>query len=288
MYKKIVVGTDLSETSRIAVQRAAYLATSLGAELVLVHAGVDPGAPLEELGKSVGAETVAAEGPPAEVLVDQSDKLGADLLVVGSVGMSGARRFTLGNVPNKVSHHAGGDLLIVKTDGTRNVASYQKILVGTDGSSTAMRAVEMAAQLAKSLGQKPTVVTIYESPSEHELEKLRMGPEVDAISAWSATREQRDTPSKYQWRIAGAAQADDVLERAAEHAGRFDAEVELRAVEGGSPAEELLRIAESEDFDLICVGGVGMNGPARFMLGNVPHRLSHHAPTDVLILHTAP
>lgn len=285
MYSKIVVGTDLSETSKVAVRHAAELAKELGAEIVLVHAGSDPGGPLKELAKEAGGAAVVEPGNPPEVLLDQVDKLGADLLVVGSVGMSGAKRFALGNVPNKVSHHAGTDLLIVKTDVSRpREARYRKILVGTDGSVTAMRAVEMASELAKHLGVTPTIVTVYEPPSEGELEQLRGGTG-DMTRAWNATREQRETPSDFQWRIAGAAQAEDILERAATHADKFGVDPEIRAVEG-VPAETLLRIAEHEDFDLIVVGGVGMSGAARFTLGNVPHRLSHHAPTDILILQT--
>ncbi len=285
MYSKIVVGTDLSETSKVAVRHAAELAKGLGAELLLVHAGSDPGDPLQDLAKEVGATAVVESGNPAEVLLDQVKKQGADLLVVGSVGMSGAKRFALGNVPNKVSHHSGTDLLIVKTDVPRpREAQYKKILVGTDGSLTAMRGVEMASQLAKHLGVVPTIVTVYDPPSEHELEQLRGGTS-EMTRAWNATRDQRETPGEYQWRIAGASQAEDILERAATRADKYGVDPDIRAVEG-TPAETLLGIAEDEDFDLIVVGGVGMSGTARFTLGNVPHRLSHHAPTDILILQT--
>jgi len=51
---------------------------------------------------------------PAAALVDEGAAF--DLVVVGSVGMSGASRFLLGSVPHKVSHHVTTDLLIVKTD----------------------------------------------------------------------------------------------------------------------------------------------------------------------------
>ncbi|MGH2753767.1 MAG: universal stress protein, partial [Actinomycetota bacterium] len=73
MYKKIVAGTDLSPTSRIAVAHAAALAKHLGADLVLVHAGSDPGAPLEELGDKYGAEVVVRAGNPAEVLLGEAE-----------------------------------------------------------------------------------------------------------------------------------------------------------------------------------------------------------------------
>lgn len=287
MYKKIVVGTDLSQTAEVAVRRASALSRSLGAELVLVHAGPDPGEPLRDLAKEHDAEAVATEGNPAEVLLSESRRVGADLLVVGSVGMSGTRRFMLGNVPNKVSHHADRDLLIVKTDKpTVQDGGYETILIGTDGSPTAMRAVEMAASLAGSIDAKVTIVTVYEPLSEHELEQLRAGASSDAISAWSADKTQRETPPEFQWRIAGAAQAEDILDRASERAAKHNVEPEMRALEG-SPAATLLDLVEEEGFDLIAVGSVGMTGPQRFMLGNVPHRLSHHTPTDILILHTA-
>lgn len=286
MYSKIVVGTDLSATSEIAVARAASLAEELGAELVLVYAGEDPGAALEELATKHSAESVAVPGSPAEVLISEAGNRDADLLVVGSVGMSGAKRFALGNVPNKISHHIDRDLLIIKTDkGDGGSHTYKKILVGADGSPTAMAAVEMASGLAAKLDTTPTIVTAFEPPSEQELERMRSGA-TDAISTWNMTKEQKETPPGFEWRIAGAAQAEDVLERASDHASKSGVEAEVRAVEG-APAEVLLNLAGSENFDLIVVGSVGMSGAKRFMLGNVPNRLSHHTPVDILILHTS-
>ena len=285
MYERIVVGTDLSRTARVATDRAAALAAHLGAQLTLVHAGADLGEEFTRLGDEYGAETVTRPGSPAEVLIDEADSLNADLLVVGSVGMSGARRFLLGSVPNKVSHHANCDLLIVKTNPPpREIGTYHSILVGTDGSPTAMQAVEKTAQLAAGLDISPTVVCVYEPLTEEELDQLRRPG--DALSQWNAPRKVADMPEEFKWRISGAAQAEDVLERAAERAAKVGVDAEVRAIRG-NPAEKLIEAAEEGEFDLIVVGSVGMSGPKRFMLGNVPHRISHHAPTDVLILHTA-
>lgn len=286
MYKKIVAGTDLSPTAKVATDRAAWLAQRLEADLVLVHAGTDPGGPFEELVSSYGAEGVVEQGNPAEVLLSECGRVGGDLLVVGSVGMSGARRFLLGSVPNKVSHHAATDVLIVKTDPPRNDGGdYRSILVGTDGSPTAMRAVDMASSLAGKLGVKPTIVCAYQPPTEQELKAMRADPS-DPVAQWSAGKTSRETPEEFRWRIADAARAQDVLDRAAEHAKNQGVEADVRAIEG-HPAETLIRIAEAEDMDLIAVGSIGMSGAKRFMLGNVPHRISHHAPTDLLILHTS-
>ena len=286
MYERIVAGTDLSATAKRATDRAFLLSEKVGAELVLLHAGRDPGAPLEALGSEYGAQVVAVPGPPVEVLISETQRLEGDLLVIGSVGMTGARRFLLGNVPNKVSHHAPTDLLIVKTDAEPRFSGlYSSLLVGVDGSPTSMRALDAASSLAATLGIKPAVVCAYEPLADNERDALR-ADESDAIAQWGASRTVADTPSEFRWRIAAATEAEDVLERAVDHAAKFGVEADARAVQG-APAEVLLDIAERENIDLLVVGSVGMTGAKRFALGNVPHRLSHHAPTDLLIMKTA-
>ena len=60
-------------------------------------------------------ENHAVYGDAAEALLDTAEANHARLIVVGSKGMSGARRYLLGSVPNKVSHHASCDVLIVRT-----------------------------------------------------------------------------------------------------------------------------------------------------------------------------
>ncbi|MDQ3982221.1 MAG: universal stress protein [Actinomycetota bacterium] len=285
MYDRIVVGTDLSKTARVATDRAALLARRLDAELYLVHAGRDPGDSFAKMAADYGGTPVVASGNPVEVLLAKTERLRADLLVVGSVGMSGARRFLLGSVPNKISHHAGTDLLIVKTDHVPDsVSDYSKILVGTDGSPTAMRAVDAASRLAKALDAHEVIVCAHEPLSDQEKQQLTADPN-DPVAQWGAGGSARETPDEFRWRIAGAAQAEDVLERAAEHALKAGVEAEVRAPEG-HPAEVLTSLARDEGFDVIVVGSVGMTGARRFMLGNVPHRVSHSAPTDVLILRT--
>lgn len=285
MYSKIVAGTDLSPTAEVATDRAAVLAQRLQAELVLVHAGRDPGAELDALAERYGAKKVVQAGPPAEILVSVAEDERADLLVVGSVGMSGARRFMLGNVPNKVSHHSPTDLLIVKTDPPKSTGDYKKVLVGTDGSPTAMRALDVACDLGAQLGTEVLVVCAYEPPTERELAQMRSDPG-DPVAQWSAGKTTSGTPEEFRWRIAGTAQAEDVLERASEHAGNRGVKAEVRAVKG-SPAETLISVADEDNCDLVAIGNVGMAGAKRFMLGNVPNRISHHAPTDVLIIRTS-
>jgi nucleotide-binding universal stress UspA family protein len=150
MYKAIVVGTDGSETADIAVREAAMLAKWSGATLHIVHAyravllgeaamAATAGGPMvdiENVNKSISenadiicsaaASTAEREGvtvvghvvsgDPSDALISVAQEVSADLVVVGNRGMSGKRRFILGSVPNKISHHAPCSVLIVDTD----------------------------------------------------------------------------------------------------------------------------------------------------------------------------
>jgi nucleotide-binding universal stress UspA family protein len=148
VFKRIVVGTDGSVSASLALDKAIELARTTGAVLHVVYASkpvtaMNLGAASEfamaspmsvvldqsdedakricdnaaETVKQAGVacETHHVAGDPADALVRVAQDADADLIVVGSRGMSGARRFVLGSVPNKVSHHCPCSLLIVDT-----------------------------------------------------------------------------------------------------------------------------------------------------------------------------
>ena len=145
MFSEIVVGTDGSDTATAAVTLAVDLAQRCGANLHLVsaykdpatsiavvHTGVvaipDPGFTafdvrsacevlLTEVANRVApvpVTTHAVPGAPADVLISVAESVDADLIVVGSKGMKGARRL-IGSVPNSVAHRAGCHVMIAKT-----------------------------------------------------------------------------------------------------------------------------------------------------------------------------
>ncbi len=146
MFGTIVVGTDGSETATEAVRQAVALAGAVGAKVQVVSAyepvspqklreeysqvppdlqwRVNPRAHVDatlgaaaEVAADAGVEveTHARQGDPADAILDVAEETGADLVVVGNKGMTGARRFLLGSVPNKISHHAPCSVLIVRT-----------------------------------------------------------------------------------------------------------------------------------------------------------------------------
>jgi nucleotide-binding universal stress UspA family protein len=122
VYRKILVGTDGSDTAARAVDRAVEVAAATGATLtILAVASEGRGRSVVDAeaarhgGAGVAIDTRVVDGDPAGTLVDVAESGGYDLLVVGNKGMTGASRFLLGAVPNKVSHHAPCSLLIVRT-----------------------------------------------------------------------------------------------------------------------------------------------------------------------------
>ncbi len=146
MFRSIVVGTDGSETAKQAVKHAIDLARSVGGNLKLVSAyepvpdqrlrqergevpkdvewAVNPREDVEatlgdaeDEAKAAGVEvqTFSRRGDPSDAILDVAEEENADLIIVGNKGMTGAKRFLLGSVPNKVSHHAPCSVLIIRT-----------------------------------------------------------------------------------------------------------------------------------------------------------------------------
>jgi nucleotide-binding universal stress UspA family protein len=146
MFSSIVVGTDGSGTATQAVREAVDMAKAVGAKLELVSAyapvsetrlreerrnapadmqwAINPKQEVElslsdaaELAREAGVEvaTHARQGDPADAILDVAEEQKADVVIVGNKGMTGAKRFLLGSVPDKVSHHAPCSVLIVRT-----------------------------------------------------------------------------------------------------------------------------------------------------------------------------
>ena len=146
MFPRIVVGTDGSEAAAEAFRQAVDLAKLAGAQLSIVSAYApvsdrkvkdqqrDAPADVQyEIGpredvnlvldaaasaakaEGIDVQTHPVQADPAEAILNVAEETKADLIVVGNKGMTGARRFLLGSVPNNVSHHAPCSVIIVRT-----------------------------------------------------------------------------------------------------------------------------------------------------------------------------
>jgi nucleotide-binding universal stress UspA family protein len=146
MFGSIVVGTDGSDTATQAVREAVDMAKAVGARLELVSAyapvseqrlraekrgapsdvqwAISPRKEVEaslaeaaDIAREAGVDAAihAREGDPADAILDVAEETNAGLVIVGNKGMTGAKRFLLGSVPDKISHHAPCSVLIVRT-----------------------------------------------------------------------------------------------------------------------------------------------------------------------------
>jgi nucleotide-binding universal stress UspA family protein/nitrite reductase/ring-hydroxylating ferredoxin subunit len=256
-YQNIVVGTDGSETARIAERVAIELARVADARMTFVSAYQDASGEKRALeavaaarraadGEGVASEGEAVSSEPAAGITEIADRGDADLIVVGDVGMGGPKRFRLGGVADRVSHSMPCDLLIVRTtrrDASQPVRSYERVLMATDGSATADRATRVGADVARTVGADMTLVYVGDQ-----------------------------------------AMGSIVLRDAAERLGVE--ELPLRILQG-DPGDKIVELVDSEGHDLVVVGNKGMVGSLRFLLGAVPDKVSHLAPSDVLVVNTA-
>jgi nucleotide-binding universal stress UspA family protein len=146
LFTRIVVGTDGSQSAGEAVRQAIDLAKLAGASLGIVSAfqpipskrvrneqleapadvqhEIGPredvnivleAAAAEARKEGIEVTTHPVEADPADAILNVAEEVRADLIVVGNKGMTGARRYLLGSVPNNVSHHAPCSVIIVRT-----------------------------------------------------------------------------------------------------------------------------------------------------------------------------
>ena len=141
------------------------------------------------------------------------------------------------------------------------------IVVGTDGSDSAMRAVSEAVRIAKALGADVHVVSAYQPMRGAQI----VGAAEGAAKVWQPLPDS---------------QVEGILEQAGAAIRLSDVEVMTHAVKEGDPADALIKVADEVGATLIVVGNKGMHSARRYVLGNVPNKVSHHARCNVLIVAT--
>jgi nucleotide-binding universal stress UspA family protein len=139
------------------------------------------------------------------------------------------------------------------------------IVVGTDGSETAKRAVTEAVRLAKALNAHMHVVSAYEP-----LRARVTGAPEGAAQGWQPLPDDK---------------VESILDQAAAGIRLAGLEVTPHAVRK-DPADALIQVANEVSATMIVVGSKGMHGARRLALGNVPNKVSHQARCSVLIVAT--
>ena len=290
---KVLCALDGSKHSRWAVDVLKRVPFPEGSSLLLVHVldlarlrlpkdvgGMAEGAMkrarimAEEIGRGLLERTKGAlqsvwgpvesriiRGHPAEAIVRTADRQKAELIVMGSRGMTDVRAFLLGSVSRKVVMHAGCPVLLIK----KRVPVFGRIVVAMDGSKDAWAGVEYLMKMPLPEVADITVVSVVPPLP------------IDAI-------EQPQTLASFleQLRTPLLKKARAVAQQAAERIQKAGFEARI-AVVHGHPSHEIVKVAEAERADLVVVGSRGLTGTSRFLLGSVSDGIIKYAPCAVLV-----
>ena len=288
---KILVPVDFSEHSRRALEEAIVFAKTFGAELHLLHCyqlhptGVEPYGivtpetfvhdlrmaafqRLSEWRDKVIAhgirvqEHITAHYPPAEI-VAMAERLGIDLIVMGTRGLSGFKHVLFGSVAERTIRTAPCPVLTVGHGGVDDLREIHKILVPVDFSEHSKRALDEAIGLAKVFHAELHLLHCYQ---------ITPG----AISPYGIA-----VPETYEYEVRTAVEKRLSEWRDKARAQKVTAQEHITA---HYPPEEIVAMAERLGIDLIVMGTRGLSGFKHVLLGSVAERTIRLAPCPVLTL----
>jgi nucleotide-binding universal stress UspA family protein len=290
----ILSAVDFSETGDGAARWAAEIARVHGARLVLFHA-LAPAMPADpapeflplparfyddlsdaarahlarlatELGPSVPrVETAIEIGPAASTTIDAARRLRADLLVAGTRGLTGWKRMLLGSTAAQLVRGADVPVLVVHPEDVGAPRRPRTVVVPTDFSEDASKAVDAAIRLLGRGGDERIVLLhAFHLPVEY----------VAPLPA----------PILLEDRAQAHTAARIAAEKVSVRIRESGLDVEIRVVEG-YPPEEIVRAAEETGADLVAMGTHGRSGWKRLVLGSTAERVLPSAPCPVLTVH---
>jgi nucleotide-binding universal stress UspA family protein len=274
----VLAATDFSAHSHQAVLQAAAIARALSARLSLVYVdadGEDEAAHgrLTQTARAldgIAASAHVAVGHADEGIVATAAAMKADLIVTGTHGHTGLKRFFLGSVAEKVVRLAETNVLVSRPPaaGGTHTELFQRILVPTDFSDASEKALLLAIALA--------------AP----------GATIELFHAWhypSGTHAHHALPDDEDSPLLGLRR--EIIAAANEHGARWatshaTGDLTLRFVQDYGPAAAAVQDKlEAEPFELVAMGTHGRRGFRRFMLGSVAEATVRHSPCSVLVAH---
>jgi len=179
-------------------------------------------------------------GDAAGVILNELDSLPYDLVVMGSRGRKGLKRWVMGSTAQRVALFSETTVLVV-----RGEADLQRVLVCSDGSEAAERAVRFVGPLAKAKGCDLTLFSVATDDGEREAAERRLDRGLSLLAGAGVTAVSR------------IGIADD-------------------------RAEEILKA--SEEYDLTVLGVSGRSHIRRYLMGSVPLKVLEHSSASVMIV----
>ncbi|AEM56978.1 universal stress protein [Haloarcula hispanica N601] len=277
MFDRILVPTDGSPGSERAFEVAATLASTHDAA-VHVLSVVDEHGPTDDWDydgdspaeafiesqadhvdtEGLSVTTAVREGVVHDAVLDYGDENEIDLIVMGTHGRTGVRRFLLGSVTEKVVRLADVPVLSVKADAEPGTVSFDDILLPTDGSSGAEAAIEPTGALASATDATVHLVSVVDTRS--------LGIDVGS----SVIVDELESV------------ATDAVGDASDRLSGMGVETVETAITHGVPYRAILDAIEEADADLVVIGTHGRTGIDRYLLGSVAEKLVRTSPVPVM------
>jgi len=240
------------------------------------------------------SETVIDFGDPGERILHHAKHRPADLIVMGSRGFGELKGLVLGSVSHKVFHLAPCSCVTVNRRDEQGVlAGIESILVPTDGSDHADKAVDLASEMAGKYGAK--LVLLYVMWRGPSLQDLRSSINFDQLS--ETAREELD-PARHPIAehvsstfIPPVVSKDTLKEIGEQVLSRGQRAAEAKGVRApklvlkeGDPARVIVNIAGREQAEMIAMGSRGLGGVEGLLAGSVSYKVSHTARCSCMIV----
>jgi nucleotide-binding universal stress UspA family protein len=293
--RRILCPIDFSDASRHALDHAVAIAKWYDAHLTALHVIhpvllVEPpilfaefpkdAPPTEEQRQSlerqlrgwlepasaagVKTDVLVDDGHPAGRILDQARSIEADLIAMGSHGLSGFERFMLGSVAEKVLRKAACPVLTVPpAAATAAELPYKRLLCPVDFSKSSLAALQFAFSMAEESNANLTILHVLDWPPDDEL----------LVQRFDAPEFRRVVDEETRGRLE-ALVTDDV---------RLWCTPSTK-ISYGKPYRQILEVAESEGTDLIVVGVRGRHSLDLTLFGSTTNQVVRRASCPVLTL----
>lgn len=292
MYEKILVPLDGSELAEVSLPFAEELAGRLGSEVTLVHvikSVDDPQLPMHKSyiqkiietvkrdakkhlekpgGKTIKIESVILVGHPAKEILDYADKEGIGLIIMSTHGRTGIKRWALGSVADKVVRASNQPVALIRCGGAcaklREKGIINKALVSLDGSKRSEAIIPYIEELASKLKAEVVLLHLWE-PDYYTITEERL----------ARMKSSKESAEDYIGQMAAKLKQKGIV-----------AKSDFRALDGGTEAEEILKVADEINADIVAMSTHGRSGVGRWAMGSVAEKVIQIGSTPVLLVRT--